>query len=208
MPIRVMLVDDHTHIHKIVSTLLMTVDDISLVAQCSNGKDALMLCAEYQPDIVLMDVIMPVMDGIQATQHMHQSFPDIKILVLSAFQDDESVHAMLAGGAAGYVLKTSLVQDLVNTIRTTYAGNVVLSAAIAHVLLGMPPTDSVQHFKLTQRELEILRAMAEGLNNGEIAARFFISPSTVKFHIANLLQKMGVDTRSEAIVLAAKSNLV
>ena len=209
MPIRVMLVDDHAHIHKIVSTILEAADDITLVAQCSNGKEALLLCAEHQPDIILMDVIMPIMDGIETTQHVHQSFPQIKILVLSAFQDDDSVHAMLAGGAIGYILKTSLVQDLLNTIRTISAGNTVLSAEVARVLLsGMPSTDVAHDYKLTQRELEILRAMAEGQNNGEIAARFFISQSTVKFHIANLLDKMGVATRSEAIVLAAKNNLV
>ena len=208
MSIRVMLVDDHAHIHKIVATILEAVADIELVAQCSNGKEALLVCADVLPDIILMDVIMPVMDGIDATQHLRQSYPQIKILVLSAFQDDESVHAMLASGAVGYILKTSLVSDLVNTIRTIYAGNTVLAAEVARVLLGMPQQDAAHNFKLTQRELEILRAMAEGLNNGEIAARFYISQSTVKFHIANLLQKMGVDTRSEAIVLAAKNNLV
>ncbi|MBK8029444.1 MAG: response regulator transcription factor [Chloroflexi bacterium] len=210
MPIRVMLVDDHAHIHKIVSTILEAATDITLVAQCSNGQEALLLCAEHQPDIILMDVIMPVMDGIEATQRVHQTFPHIKILVLSAFQDDDSVHAMLAGGAIGYILKTSLVTDLVHTIRTISAGNTVLSAEVARVLLGGVglQADAGQDFKLTQRELEILRAMAEGLNNGEIAARFVISQSTVKFHIANLLDKMGVQTRSEAIVLAAKNNLV
>lgn len=208
MPIRVMLVDDHAHIHKIVSSLLAPVDDIVLVAQCSNGKEALMVCAGARPDIILMDVIMPIMDGIEATQRLRQEFPEIKILVLSAFQDDDSVHAMLARGAVGYILKTSLVQDLVNTIRTIYAGNTVLAAEVARMLLGLPQPEAAHNFKLTARELEILRAMAEGLNNGEIAARFFISQSTVKFHIANLLQKMGVDTRSEAIVLAAKNNLV
>ncbi|MBE2269722.1 MAG: response regulator transcription factor [Anaerolinea sp.] len=206
--IRVMLVDDHMHIHKAVAMVLETADDIVLAAQCGNGKEALLLCAQQQFDVILMDVLMPVMDGIEATARVHQLYPQIKILVLSAFQDDESVHAMLANGASGYVLKTSLAQDLINAIRSTDSGSTVLSAEVTRVLLNSPATPVVQDFKLTQREMEILKCMAEGLNNGEIAARLIISQSTVKFHIANLLTKMGVETRPEAIVLAAKNNLV
>src|SRR5262245_1832107 len=115
--IRVILIDDHSNIHKIVTTALAVAEDIELVGHGSNGKDALVLCDQYQPEIVLMDVVMPVMDGIEATMLLHRAHPGVKILVLSSFQDDESVHAMLANGASAYILKSFLVRDLVATIR-------------------------------------------------------------------------------------------
>jgi len=208
--IRVILIDDHSNIHKIVATALMVAEDIALVAHGNNGKDALLLCEQYQPDVVLMDVVMPVMDGIEATNRLQKSYPHIKILVLSSFQDDDSVHAMLANGASGYILKGSLVSDLVPTIRTIASGDTtVLSAAVTESLLRSPSPESPRNdFNLTHREIEVLRLMAAGLNNGEIAAKLVISQSTVKFHIANILQKIGVETRPQAIVLASKNNLV
>lgn len=205
--IRVMLVDDHAHIHQAVAKVLSTAPDIQLVAQCGSGEEALLLNVQSHPDVILMDIIMPGMDGIEATERILQNTPTVKILALTSFQDDDTVHAMLAKGAVGYIVKGSLLRDLVSTIRTVNQGNTVLSSEAARVLLN---TSQPQHrdFKLTARELDILKAMAAGLNNGEIAARFVISQSTVKFHIVNILQKMGVETRSEAIVLAAKNNLV
>lgn len=202
-----MLVDDQAHIHKAVRQVLDTAEDVSLVAQCSNAHDAFLLCQEHHPDIILMDIVMPVMDGIEATERLLQIASGMKILGLTSFQDDETVHKMLAKGAAGYIIKSALMRDLLTTIRAVHQGNTVLSSEAARILLqAAQPKD--HDFKLTPRELEILRAMAGGLNNGEIAARYVISQSTVKFHIVNILQKMGVETRSEAIVLAAKNNLV
>jgi NarL family two-component system response regulator LiaR len=206
--IRVILIDDQSNIHKIVATALMVAEDIQLVAHGSNGKDALPLCQQHQPDVVLMDVVMPVMDGIEAATLLHQRYPAIKILVLSSFQDDDTVHSMLANGASGYILKSSLASDLVDTIRTIASGHTVLSAEVADTLLHSASGSPKQKFGLTHREIEVLRHVAEGLNNGEIAAKLVISQSTVKFHIANILQKMGVDTRPEAIVLASKNNLL
>jgi NarL family two-component system response regulator LiaR len=205
--IRVILIDDHRRVHEAVFTVLNSVEDIALIAQGSNGKEALQLCEEHQPDLILMDVVMPVMSGLEATKLIHQRYPHIKILVLSSFQDDESVRAMLQHGAVGYILKGSLIDDLVNTIRITHSGKAVFSSEIASTLLNSAQP-KVQDFGLTGRELEILQLMTEGLNNGEIAAKLVISPSTVKFHIANILHKMNVETRAEAIVLAAKNNLV
>ncbi len=205
--IRVMLVDDHAHIHQAVAKVLLTAPDILLVAQCGSGEEALLLNAQSQPDVILMDIIMPGMDGIEATERILQNTPMVKILALTSFQDDDTVHTMLAKGAVGYIVKGSLLRDLVSTIRTVNQGNTVLSSEAARVLLNASQPQQ-RDFKLTARELDILKAMAAGLNNGEIAARFVISQSTVKFHIVNILQKMGVETRSEAIVLAAKNNLV
>jgi two-component system, NarL family, response regulator LiaR len=207
-PIRVLLVDDHRHIHQIVMTLLSGVTDIELVGQASNGQEALILCLEHQPDIALMDIMMPVMGGLETTQRLHQQHPNIKILVLSNFHDDEIVRDLLKEGAVGYILKTALARDLLNTIRNIYLGNTVLSEEIAQIVLHPREMKSQRDFGLTQRELEVLKLVAEGLNNGEIAHKLIISPSTVKFHIANLCQKMQVQTRVEAIVLAARNNLV
>jgi two-component system, NarL family, response regulator LiaR len=207
-PIRIVLVDDHLRVHEAVTTVLKSVEDIVLIGQGSNGAEALQLCEELQPDLILMDIVMPGMNGAEATRLIHQKFPNIKILVLSSLQDDESVHAMLENGAMGYILKGSLASDLVDTLRTAYSGKSVFSKEITQVLMRVPPHEKSHDFGLTRRELEILKLMTEGLNNGEIAARLVISQSTVKFHITNIVQKMGVDTRAEALVVATKNHLV
>lgn len=209
--IRVLLVDDHRHIHEIVTAILAEVSDIQLVAQASNGQEALLLCQEYHPDIVLMDIVMPIMNGLEATQVIRQRYPEIKILVLSSYQDNDSVYGMLERGAIGYTLKSALARDLVNTIRMIHAGNTVLSSEIAQVALQQGKLNHLKRtheFKFTHREFEILQLMAQGLNNDAIARQLVISRSTVKFHIANVIEKMGVKTRAEAIVLAARNNLV
>jgi NarL family two-component system response regulator LiaR len=208
--IRVVLIDDHRHVHLAVAAILATAVDIELVGQGSNGRDALALCQQVQPDLVLMDVVMPVMDGVQATKVIREQFTAVKILVLSSFQDHESVHAMLHGGAVGYISKSALTHDLIPAIRTTYQGNIVLSPEATAHLLHSPESalDSAPRFHLTDRELEVLVLMAEGLTMAEIASRLVISPSTVKFHIANIQSKLGVNTRSEALITAAKNNLI
>jgi NarL family two-component system response regulator LiaR len=206
--IRVILIDDHSQIHQAVSSVLDTVTDIQLIAHGSNGDEAVLLCDEYQPDLVLMDVVMPIKSGVEATGLIHQKYPNIKILVMSSFQDDESVHAMLANGAIGYVLKSSLAHDLVTTIRAAYYGKSVFSAEVTRILLKPAKSESGTNFGLTVREIVILKLMSDGLNNGEIAGKLVISRSTVKFHLNNILRKMKVETRSEAIVLAAKNGLV
>jgi NarL family two-component system response regulator LiaR len=205
-PIRVVLADDHAQMHRTVQVILGATPDITLVGQGANGQEAVALCEQYQPDIVLMDVVMPVMDGIEATKILHERFPDIKILVLSSFQDHESVHAMLGHGAVGYLTKGSLADDLARTIRTTYQGKMVFSSEVGSQLV-MPPQPAVD-FHLTDRELEVLVLLAEGLTNQQSAQRLSISTSTLKFHMGNIYQKLGVQTRSEALVLAAKNNLV
>jgi DNA-binding NarL/FixJ family response regulator len=205
-PIRVALVDDHDYVHQTVEILLGSVTDIDLVAEGINGHDAIRLCQSVRPDIILMDVIMPDMGGIEATQIIHERFPEIRVLVLSSYQDNENVYAMLRSGASGYIVKGSLAQDLLSTIRATYAGNTVLSADIASRLLNpsQPPPD----ITLTDRELEVLGLMAAGINNPQIAYHLNISQSTVKFHISNILDRLGVETRAEALVSAARHNLI
>lgn len=207
-PIRVLLVDDHRQVHQAVAAILRMVDDIELAGQGSNGQEAIDLCAELAPDLVLMDVVMPVMDGVTATAIIHEQFPDVKILVLSSFQDHESVYAMLRNGASGYVTKSALTSELIDTIRTAHQGQVVLSPEVAARLLQQESSSAVERFHLTDRELEVLVLMAAGHTMNQIGQKLVISPSTVKFHINNILAKLGVKTRSEALIIAAKNNLV
>ena len=153
-----------------------------------------------------MDVVMPVMDGIQATKSLHERFPSVKVLVLSSFQDHESVYAMPRNGAVGYLTKSTLSQDLVGTIRTTFQGKMVFSRDVVDQLVS--PSQPKIDFHLTDRDLEVLVLLAEGLTNQQSAGKLSISQSTLKFHMANIYQKLGVQTRSEALVLAAKHNLI
>jgi len=204
--IRVVLVDDHLQMHKIVQATLGATTDIKLVGQGANGEEGITLCEQYQPDIALMDVVMPVMDGIEATKVLHERFPDIKILVLSSFHDHESVYAMLRNGAVGYLTKDSLAQDLAETIRATFQGKMVFSSEVGAQLVSSP--QPAVNFHLTDRELEVLVLLAEGLTNQQSALKLSISQSTLKYHMTNIFQKLGVQTRSEALVLAAKNNLI
>ncbi len=205
-PIRVVLVDDHIQMHKIVEATLRTAPDIKLVGQGANGDEGVALCKQHKPDIVLMDVVMPIMDGIEATKVLHEQFPTIKILVLSSFHDHESVYAMLRNGAVGYLTKDSLAQDLAETIRATFQGKMVFSSNVGAQLVSSP--QPAVNFHLTDRELEVLVLLAEGLTNQQSAQKLSISQSTLKFHMNNIFQKLGVQTRSEALVLAAKNNLI
>lgn len=206
-PIRIILIDDHSWVHEIIVKILATEANIELVAHGYNGEQALALCESHHPDLVLMDVVMPHMGGIEAAVALREKCPEIKILVLSSFRDDDSVHAMLESGAAGYVLKDSLADDLANTIRITHMGKAVFSPEVSKTLFKREIPQAKYEFELTRREQEVLRFMAAGLNNPEIAEKLVISRSTVKFHISNILYKMNVETRAEAITLAAKHNL-
>jgi NarL family two-component system response regulator LiaR len=205
-PIRVVLADDHAQMHRTVQVILGSTPDIKLVGQGANGQEVIALCEQYQPDIVLMDIVMPVMDGIEATKVLHARFPEIKILVLSSFQDHESVYAMLKNGAVGYLTKSSLADDLAGTIRAICQGKMVFSSEVGTQLVS-PPQPAVD-YGLTDRELEVLVLLGEGLTNQQSAQRLSISQSTLKYHMTNIYRKLGVQTRSEALVLAAKNNLI
>lgn len=209
-PIRIVIVDDHIKVHRAIVAAIDLWDDLDLVGQASNGQEALELCAELQPDLVLMDVIMPVMDGIEATQALTERFPDIKVLALSSFQDEDSVRAMMEAGAIGYLLKSSSIHDLAQTIRTAYNGTAVFSAEVTQVLLRAPqsPETPRRDYGLTRRENEVLKLMVEGLNNRQIAEALVVSQSTAKFHVSSILTKLSVESRVEAVALAVEQHLV
>lgn len=206
--IRVLLIDDDVEMQEIVETILGLTTDIALIGKGGNGRDALALCAQLQPDVLLLDVLMPIMDGVEAASLLHAQFRDINILVMSSLQDHENVRAMLQNGADGYINKSKLFHSLAEAVRATYYGKRVFSKeAFSHLSasFGKPAN---KDFSLSDREREVLTFMAAGLSKPEIAAKLGIHQSTVKFHIENICAKIGVRTRSEALIVAAKNNLV
>jgi two-component system, NarL family, response regulator LiaR len=207
-PIRIILVDDHRVVHQALAEMISFVDDFELVAQGSNGLEAVHLCNEFMPDVVLMDVVMPVIDGIEATKRILAGNPGIKILALSSFQDDVSVNAMLKSGAVGYILKNASVDELEHIIRTINEGNTVIDTNLMQMILHAERTASSADVSLSPRELEILKLIAGGMSYNQAANCLTISLSTVKFHVANILTKLKVETRNEAILIAAKIGLI
>jgi two-component system, NarL family, response regulator LiaR len=206
-PIRIILVDDHRVVHQALAEMISFVDDFELVAQGSNGLEAVHLCNEFTPDVVLMDVVMPVIDGIEATKRILAGNPRIKILALSSFQDDISVNSMLKSGAVGYILKNASVDELEHIIRTINEGNTVIDTNLMQMILHTERTSSAD-VSLSPRELEILKLIAGGMSYNQVANSLTISLSTVKFHVANILTKLKVETRNEAILIAAKLGLI
>lgn len=208
--IRIVLVDDHIKVHRAIAAAVDVWDDLELVGQGSNGIEAIQLCEEHMPDVVLMDVVMPGMDGIEATRAITERFRQIKVLALSSFQDEESVRSMLDAGAVGYLLKNSSIDDLAQTIRTAYRGTAVFSAEVTQVLLrsAAPASPAPHDYGLTPREGEVLKLMVEGLNNRQIAETLVVSQSTAKFHVSRILAKLNVESRVEAVALAVEQKLV
>lgn len=209
-PIRIMLVDDHSQVHRGLGILQDTYGDLVLVAHASNGREAIQLCDEYEPEIVIMDVIMPVMGGIEATHAIHERHPNIKVLALSSFQDGDSVHEMLKAGAVGYLLKNSSLDEIAGSIRAAYSGTSVFSPEVTHALFQAKaePPRVKEDFGLTSRELEILALMIKGYSNKQIAHELIISEPTVKFHVRNIIAKLKVSGRVEAVAVAMEKNLL
>ena len=206
--IRIMIVDDHAEIHRALSSINDLFDDLRVVAHASNGREAISLCAQEVIDVIFMDVIMPVMGGIEATQVIHERYPHIKIFALSSFQVADDVRSMLRAGAVGYLLKNASIDELAHTIRAAQAGTTVLSPEVASALLDPHPAMPTQDYGLTPRELEVLALMIKGLNNKEIAFRLTVSIATVKFHISGIFTKLQVSSRVEAVTLALEKKLV
>jgi len=207
-PIRVMLVDDHTMVRRGLGTFLKAFDDLQLAGEAESGAAAIQLCAEVMPDVVLMDMVMPDMDGAAATRAIRQQFPQVQVIALTSFKEGDLVKNALEAGAIGYLLKDVSADELVKAIRAAHAGRATLSPEAAQALVetaNQPPTPG---HDLTERELEVLALMVEGLNNTQIAGRLMVSSSTVKSHVSNILSKLGVASRTEAVTLALRSRLI
>jgi NarL family two-component system response regulator LiaR len=207
-PIRVLLVDDHTMVRKGLALFLKAFDDLELAGEAESGAAAIQLCGEIQPDVVLMDMVMPDMDGVSTTREICQQFPQVQVIALTSFKEGDLVKNALEAGAIGYLLKDVSADELAWAIRAAHSGRATLSPEAAQALVQTANQPPVPGLDLTDREREVLALMVEGLNNTQIAGKLTISPSTVKSHVSNILSKFGVASRTEAVTLALRHGLV
>lgn len=207
--IKVMLVDDHEMVRLGVSSYLSIQDDIEVVGEAENGRIGYEKALELRPDVILMDLVMDEMDGIESTKLILKDWPEAKILIVTSFIDDEKVYPAIEAGAAGYLLKTSSAHEIADAIRKTYQGERVLEPEVTTKMMNkMTNKGGVLHDDLTNRENEILMLIAQGKSNQEIADELFITLKTVKTHVSNILSKLEVDDRTQAAIYAFKHGLV
>ena len=206
--IRVMLVDDHNVVRSGLATFLKAYEDLELVGEVKNGLEAINLCRLKKPDVILMDLIMPEMDGIEATSAILQDYPDIKIIAMTSFDEEELVQGVLAAGAISYLLKNVSSDELAKAIRDAFSGKSTLSPEAARVLIRATRPSEQPTFDLTEREMEVLKLVVQGQSNQQIAEALVISVATVKAHISSILSKLQVSSRAEAITFAIKNKLV
>jgi len=206
--IRVMLVDDHAVVRSGLAAFLLAFDDLELVGEAADGEEALRKCREVRPDVVLMDLVMPGLDGTAAARAIRQEFPETQIVALTSFKNEEFVTSALEAGAIGYLLKNVSAEELAQAIRSARAGRPALSPEATHVLIQSTRKTSPPGYELTAREMEVLGLMVEGLSNPQISERLGVTRSTVKFHVSNILSKLRVSGRVEAVALALQHDLV
>ncbi len=207
-PIRVMIVDDHAVVRSGLSAFLMAFDDLEFVGDASGGVEAVRKCRELQPQVVLMDLVMPEMDGAETTRHIREVCPDIQVIALTSYKDENLVEGALKAGAISYLLKNVSADELAGAIREAHRGRSTLAPEAAQVLIKAATEEPGKEEGLTKKELEVLKLMVDGSSNPEIAKKLFISRSTVKFHVSNILMKLGASTRTEAVALALQHRLV
>lgn len=207
-PIRVMIVDDYMMMRTGLRYTLRSFDDLELVGEASSGAQALKLCAEVKPEVVLMDMVMPGMDGAETTQLIRKSQPRIQIIALTSFQEQDLIERALQAGAIGYLLKNATAEELAQAIRAANEGRFTLAQEATEALIQSSRQKSQLGFDLTDREREVLGLLAKGLTNAQIAERLTLSMSTVKFHIRNILSKLAASNRAEAVNLAWQHNLI
>lgn len=207
--IRVMIVDDHDMIRSGLSVFIEAFEDLELVAEARDGQTALQLCERLHPDVILMDLIMPHMDGVATTRAIREAHPEIQVLALTSFTEKQLVKAALEAGAIGYLLKDVSIDELADAVRAAHRGKPTLAPEAFQMLVAAKQeADEALHFDLTDREKEVLALIVEGLNNNAIASRLVISRSTVKTHVSNILPKLGVANRTEAAAVAMEHHLV
>jgi len=207
--IKVLITDDHTVVRNGLGSFLMAYDDLDLIGEAKNGEQAVHLCDQVLPDVILMDLVMPGMDGATATKLIKEKHPSIQILALTSYKEKEQVQSALQAGAIGYLLKDISADELAQAIRSAHAGKPTLAPEAVEVLVQasqepkfLPGQD------LTEREREVLKLLVEGMNNKQISERLFVSQSTAKSHVSNVLNKLNVNSRTEAVSFALKNKLV
>lgn len=207
-PIRVMLVDDHTMVRRGLTAFLKVFDDLQLAGEAESGAEAIQLCAKILPDVILMDMVMPDIDGAAATRAIRQQFPQVQVIALTSFKEGDLVKNALEAGAIGYLLKDVSADELHRAIRAAHAGRATLSPEAAQALVETANQPAAPGLDLTEREREVLALMIEGLNNTQIAGKLIVSPSTIKSHVSNILAKLGVASRTEAVTLALRNRII
>ncbi|MBS5819987.1 MAG: response regulator transcription factor, partial [Enterococcus gilvus] len=202
--IRVLLVDDHEMVRLGVSSYLSIQSDVEVVGEAENGEEGYEKAMALRPDVILMDLVMEVMDGIESTKKILKEWPEARILIVTSFIDDEKVYPAIEAGASGYLLKTSTAHEIANAIRKTYNGERVLEPEVTTKMMEQLSNRNrhVLHEELTNREQEILLLIAQGMSNQEIADELFITLKTVKTHVSNILAKLEVEDRTQAAIYA------
>ncbi len=207
--IRVLSVDDHELMRRGIRFSLLSVEDIELVAEAQSGEEALRLCDEVEPDVVLMDMYLTEsMDGIATTRAIRERCPQVQVLALSSFFEKGLVQGAMQAGAIGYLVKGVSGAELADAIRAAYAGRPTLTSEAVEVLIEPTRSPSRLGNDLTERELEVLALLVEGLSNAEIADRMYLSVAAIKYHVSNILSKLGASNRTEAATMALEFNLV
>ncbi|MFD2045106.1 response regulator [Ornithinibacillus salinisoli] len=208
--IRILFADDHEMVRIGVSSYLSAQSDMDVIAEADDGGEAVELALELKPDVILMDLVMKEMDGIEATRQIIEKWPDAKIIIVTSFLDDEKVYPALEAGATSYMLKTSKANEIAKAIRSTFQGQSVLEPEVTGKIMTKMREKPVEHLheQLTEREMEILLLIAAGKTNQEIADELFIALKTVKVHVSNILGKLEVQDRTQAVIYAFKHQLV
>ena len=206
--IRVLLADDHSITRNGLKTILSLYDDIVLVGEASNGMDAIKICKKTNPDIILMDLDMPIMDGVSATGIIRKECPGVKVIALTSFTDKKLVNNAIKAGASSYIVKNISPDELIKSIRSTFLGKIILSPQAIKAIVEEIKDPSVKKINLTIQELKVLEFLVKGCSNKVIAQKLFISNHTVKFHVTSILSKLGAGTRTEAAYIATQQNLL
>jgi len=203
-----MLVDDHAMVRRGLATFLQVFDDLLLAGEAESGETAVKLCEAVTPDVILMDMVLPEMDGPTTTRMIRQKLPTVKVIALTSFKESSLIKKALEAGAIGYLLKDVSADELALAIRAAFAGRSTLSPDVAEVMVQTANESNSPGFDLTEREREVLALMIDGLNNTQIAGKLTVSPSTIKSHVSNILSKLSVASRTEAVTLAIRKNIL